>query len=610
MHRRLGPPRISKTLILLSAVVLLAMTALLAGQYAQHFAQASLLKRSAQSLDVYADELAREIDKYAALPAVIAQHPVFQNYLTEPDNPLWLDRVNRHLELVNDLSRAMDTYLINTEGLVVASSNWQSENSFMGEDLSFRPYFTQALQDGSASYFALGTSSRKRGYYFASLIESENEPVGVLIVKIDMTALEESWSDDAQIIIVTDEDGVIFLSTHQQWLYKSLQPLNKADLLRIESSLQYADITVSPLPISERRRMANNTMLTFSDTDGNQTSYFQYSMSTPQKDWHIHILSDCSEMIAPVRTFVMTICSLVLMLMMVGFLIYTKKQNKKHRDALEKQAYELLEKTVDDRTRLLREEIRERQQAESQLREAQNNLVQAAKMAAVGQMSTSITHELNQPLGAIRNFADNALVYLSRGNHETASSNLVRICSMTDRMNGIMQHLKLFARKTPMALESVSIVDVLNDTLVIMERAMREAEVTLLQHDLDRRVKVKAEPVRLQQVFTNLLQNAIDSMCNSQHRVIEISMTQQQDRIQLIVTDSGSGIDDELRKHLFEPFVTTKTGGDGLGLGLAITHQIIQQFGGEITVDTSRAGGARFCLTLVSAGRVAEEVAA
>jgi two-component system C4-dicarboxylate transport sensor histidine kinase DctB len=177
-------------------------------------------------------------------------------------------------------------------------------------------------------------------------------------------------------------------------------------------------------------------------------------------------------------------------------------------------------------------------------------------------------------------------------------------------MNGIMQHLKLFARKTPMALESVSIVDVLNDTLVIMERAMREAEVTLLRHDLDRRVKVKAEPVRLQQVFTNLLQNAIDSMCNSQHRVIEISMTQQQDRIQLIVTDSGSGIDDELRKHLFEPFVTTKTGGDGLGLGLAITHQIIQQFGGEITVDTSRAGGARFCLTLVSAGRVAEEVAA
>ena len=284
---------------------------------------------------------------------------------------------------------------------------------------------------------------------------------------------------------------------------------------------------------------------------------------------------------------------------LVALIFWQRRRALARQLALEERTNAELEHRVAERTRQLSAEVDERRAAEMALREAQDNLVQAGKLSALGQMSAGISHELNQPLAAIESYAENAEILLGRGDGDAVGHNLGQIAQLAGRMGRIIRNLRAFSRKEGEPAVAVDIVAVVNDALVIAASRLK-AEGVALDWDATRTpLVVSGGRVRLQQVVVNLISNAMDAMAGCDRaRRIEISVAEDGDTVLLRVRDTGPGLIDPDR--MFEPFFTTKTVGhdDGLGLGLSISYGIVQSFGGEITGANHKDGGAMFTVTL------------
>jgi two-component system C4-dicarboxylate transport sensor histidine kinase DctB len=268
------------------------------------------------------------------------------------------------------------------------------------------------------------------------------------------------------------------------------------------------------------------------------------------------------------------------------------------------EANAVLESRVQERTRELTEanahlhrEIAERQEAEAALKQAQADLIQAGKLSALGQMSAGISHELNQPLMAIRSFAENGAQFLERGRPEVAAENLTRISDLARRMGRIIKNLRAFSRQESEAAGRVDLVAVLDSVVDLTGARLRRDGVTLHLDRPAHPVWVRGGEVRLGQVFVNLVANAADAMAGQEGGAIWISIS---DGAPLTVTvrDSGPGID--MPDKVFDPFYTTKPIGasEGMGLGLSISYGIVQSFGGAIHGGNSPGGGALFTVQL------------
>lgn len=247
----------------------------------------------------------------------------------------------------------------------------------------------------------------------------------------------------------------------------------------------------------------------------------------------------------------------------------------------------------------LEAEVSERMQAERTLRAAQEELVQAGKLAVLGQLATGITHELNQPLGAIRTLAGNSLEFLKRGDAATAEQNLRIVCDLADQMGGIIQPLKSFARKAPAAPSRVDLAHPVGNALFLLDQSLKKAAVQVSNHCAAGQCHAWCDANRLQQVLINLIGNAADAMRQCPERRLEISAQGYADgRVALTVADTGCGLPEEALYRIFEPFFTTKGAGEGLGLGLAISRDIVRDFGGELLAENRPGGGARFIILL------------
>ncbi|MBX2826145.1 MAG: GHKL domain-containing protein [Gammaproteobacteria bacterium] len=587
--------------LLLAGILVLALLWLIAWLTRMN-THNELRQQGSEDLELYAAALAHEIDQNKAMPQVLSEYPVFTELLSDSGSTALIDAANRQLETFNRLSGTLTTYLLDADGITIASSNWATEDSFIGEDLSFRPYYSVAMQEGNAAYFALGTTSGTRGYYFSSAIKQNNKPIGVMVIKLDLSTLEKSWEQGGDIVVVTDQDGVVFISSMPDWLYHALYPLTADALDRVHASRRYPNQQIAPLQIVERETVGDNEehLLIASGDDAVSRSYIQLSRTMPEKAWTLHVLVGLEGVHAAVRNALL-IGSLLILLGMAGLKIaLNRKAARLQREQIEKEAYEQLESLVDLRTKELRTEINERKQVESDLRETRSNLVQASKMAALGQMATGINHELNQPLSAIRSFAENASTLLQRNDLEEVNSNLNLIVKLSERMGGIMKHLKLFARKAQPELSAVPIQATLNETLEVLEPAIRRNGVTVHSELPKQPYFVVAESNRLQQVFTNLIQNAIDAMHDRDTRELTLGIQQSADdqHLEVLVSDTGGGISPEIQTRLFEPFFTTKSADAGLGLGLSITAGIIKDFGGNIELRATGERGSTFRVTL------------
>lgn len=556
--------------------------------------------------------LSGHLNRYQALPALIADHDDVKELVTRPRDRRLRGAVNSYLKEINELLKSSDIYVITPDGNTIAASNYDGPTSFVGENFSYRPYFQDALKGNQSRFYALGTTSLKRGYYFGAPVRVGGDIRGVIVFKVDIETIEASWQGGEYRIFVSDPEGIIFMSGNPAWLYAGILPLTPDRLARTEGSRRYADATLRPLPVVQSE-LSGHRLLKVSE--GSEREYLALSHYMPEADWTVNVLTDT----ASVRTQALTtVAAVMLLLCLAGLaiaIIIQRRARLRERILMQEQAQEELERRVEERTADLARvnsqieaEIAERRLTEQQLRQTQADLIQAGKLAGLGQMSAALSHEFNQPLAAAKTYADSAALLIERGRTAEASDNVRRISGLIDRMASISRHLRNFARKPNEKLGPVRLDEVMRDTLEIVAVRLKAADAEM-DTDLGDELAVLAGSVRLQQVLVNVISNAADAVEGLDDRKLSVRAWREGGRVVLTVRDRGAGVAPAVAERIFDPFYTTKGVGRGLGLGLSISYNIIKDFGGSLTVSNHPEGGAVFRIELAVAGETGREAA-
>ncbi|MCK6262004.1 GHKL domain-containing protein [Vibrio sp. ZSDE26] len=547
-------------------------------------------------LDRFSEYISSKLDKYTHIPQLLSKDRELQDALISPNNSAQIDITNRYLEQVNSVIQAADTYLLDRNGTTIASSNWNISRSFVGRNFAWRPYFQEAMEGETSQYFALGSTSGQRGYYYSYPIIVAAEVIGVAVVKMDLSLIEESWRGKDNFFVVTDPDNVVFMSNQPSWLFKSLTTLSDAQRNRIKNSRQYLDTVIRSLGFQDESTNTESILTTPHKT-GLLSDYLVSSRTLGTLPLTIKVLTSQRQLVWSSTGFITVLTLIFCIAYLATLLVYNRRQKHRQLEQLQNEAKQKLEFQVMTRTSELQAEIGERVKTEKVLRHTQEELIQAAKLAVLGQMSASISHELNNPLAAIRSFADNGRRFLTKEKLDRVDDNLSRISALTERMAKISDQLRSFARKSDQSEQSLaSIQPVLDASIELMAPQIKSNMITLsktLSPDIP---KVTINSIQLEQVLVNLLTNAVQALEGREDKVILLNTVATQRHLIMTIEDNGLGIKKHQAQQLFEPFYTTKK--NGLGLGLSISNQIIQAMNGTLSYCDSQLGGACFTIQL------------
>ncbi|MES2665469.1 MAG: ATP-binding protein [Pseudomonadota bacterium] len=595
-----------KRLVLPLAGLLILGLAAVAAIGATRFYLAEGRSRADATLALTIQALDGHLRRFEAVPDLLADQETIARLVAQPDDRSQRAAMDRWLKAKNASLEASDIYIMTPDGVTIAASNYDRPDSFVGQNFSYRPYFTAALAGEKGRFYAIGTTSGVRGYYFTAPVRDDEGTVrGVVAVKIGLDLIESEWRTQEARIMVTDPEGIVFLSTDPGWLYKSLLPLSADRMARTAASRRYADVTVAALP-----HQRTDGVMSVQGSDGLR-EYVVAEALMPRAGWTVHVLLDTRYLRAQARLAVAAVLLLLGAAVALAVLMRQRRLRLAERIALQEQAKAELERRVAARTAdlarvnvLIEAEVAERRAAEAELRRTQADLVQAGKLAALGQMSAALSHEINQPLAAARNYADSAAILIDRGEAARAKENVGQILSLIDRMAAIARHLRNVARKPDAPLKDIALAAAVDEALVVAASRLEGMTVVVaLPDDLP---LVRAGPVRLQQVLVNLLSNAADAVQDAADRRIELSAKVAGARVLLQVRDHGPGVAPAIADRIFDPFFTTKRVGSGLGLGLSISYNIMKDFGGDLRVANAPGGGAVFTVDLAVAARRAE----
>lgn len=559
-------------------------------QLAERYYSNELAEQNKQTLDLYVANLLGTLRRYEVLPPILADLPAIRLTLQAPENPARRDSANRLLSQLQQKTGADVIYLMAADGTTLAASNWRQEDSFVTRNFSYRPYFREAMQGRPGRFFGLGTTSGKRGYFFAAAIRDGDKTLGVMVVKVDLDHTETLWGNRPEQLLVTDNYGVVILTSQADWRFHATRELDNAERAAIADTQPYRIQSPPPLQL-------------------NPAAWLRQGQTLDEIGWTVSILTPRSQLDQPVRSTVAVGGSTLLALILLIGLLMQRRRHYLERIAFDTQARQQLEQRVLERTldleRLnsrLKQEVLEREQAQQKLVQAQDELVQASKLSALGTMSASISHELNQPLAAIRSYADNAGVLLDHQRNDDARANLKLISQLTQRMASIIAHLRAFARRDRHAPESVDLQPAIDDALALLAKRRQAMQVELIRDLPDATLWVQAGETRLRQVLGNLLANALDALGEvSQPRRLWLSAELTADGVNLHLRDNGPGFSQEALQRAREPFFTTKTSAQGLGLGLAICDTLMRALGGELLFANHPDVGAQLTLRLRAA---------
>lgn len=565
------------TLLILTGAAVAATVAI---RHAERAALEEDASRANQQLALYATSLHTLIERYRALPAVLALDPELRSALKGPVSAAQQDALNRKLEQINGAAQSSTLELLDHTGLAVAASNWRLPSSYVGHNYGFRPYFLQTRTQGTGRFYAVGVTSGIPGYFLSSAVTGDNgEFLGAMVVKLEFPEIEREWRQGSDTLLVSDARGIIFIANRPGWRYRHLQPLSDSDRAELKATRQYDKQPLQPLAYESLRRFDDNSHLARVETPDGSADYLWESLPLTAEGWTLHLLRRPQIAFEDRRNAGLAAAGLWLAL--VFLLLFLNQRWRLAR--LRQRSREELERLVEERTR--------------DLRTAQDGLVQSAKLAALGQMSAALAHEINQPLTAQRMQLATLRLLLDHGRIDDAYKALKPVDDMLTRMAALTGHLKTFARKSPSGLrERLDLAAVVDQALQLLDTRLRDEQVSTVLH-LTRPAWVRGDAIRLEQVLINLLRNALDAMVGQPIKRLEVRLEADDQLWRLTVSDSGTGIAEEHLAQVFDPFFTTKAVGDGLGLGLAVSFAIIHESGGRLSAD-NHEHGAVFCVTL------------
>lgn len=574
-----------------AALGLLVTAVVMVGGWVERARLASLRERGDARLELYAAVLEHELGRYHHLPAAVQLHPDVAMLLRHPQDAGNVERVDRFLEALNAEAGASELYLLDHAGEVLAASNWDEAVSFVGVDLAYRPYFQEAMRRGLGRFYGIGTTSGEPGYYFAKAILAGGRPLGVATVKVSLDKLQNPWRrSPGQLAMVVDGDGVVILASEPDWKYRTLAPLAPETLRRFQATRQFENVRLDPLDVRIERTLEDGAQIVSLPDGAGQGRHrmLLQERRLSASGWRTMLLSELEDL-ATLTRGAQAVTGLGLgSLMLLGLFLQQRRRARRlelaAKGALEHANLEL-ERKVAERTRALVA--------------AQNELVQASRLAALGQMAAGVTHELNQPLAALRTLTDNAVTLLQREQPAQVETNLAMISQIITRMGGITQQLKTFAWKPRTPAGPVPVGACLERAVGLVQARLQAQGVKLGQPRPEAEIQVLADAGRLEQVFVNLLTNALDALRDRGNGVIELAVEPcPGGRVVIVVRDNGPGIATEVMPRLFEPFFTTKDAGLGLGLGLTLSEGIVRSYGGSLTACSRPEGGAELKVEL------------
>ena len=543
---------------------------------------------SAARLEVERGRVISAIDRLSHLPIAVAQQPDVQRLVSRPLDETVQERVNRYLQNVGSAAQSSILYVVREDAIAIASSDWQSNRSLLGNSYGFRPYFYNAMKNREARYFAIGVTTNEAGYYIAQPIVVDDRIYGVAVVKIGLDNLQEQWRKDPSQWLLLDEHGVVILASNESVRYQSAPLLSASDRSVFTEQRKYADF---PLTRLDGLQQARGNASTTWNHQGKQ--YLVNETHLEKLNWNLLHLSDTASV---KQTGVWTLLTVLLTYGMatLGLLYFRERRRKLRLSRIAEEAQRI--RSLNDQ---LNDEIVERKHAETNLRDAQAELIQASKLAALGQMSAAIAHEINQPLSALRTYSASTRLLIERDRHNEALQNLEAIESVTQRMANLTGDLKVFARKSDSRQEPVALTACLKPLIALHKAPLEEVTTSITFSHPNQEIYVNGNRARIEQVVSNLIKNAVDATENMDKGRIQVALKNTEGAAVIEVADNGAGIENNSLGHLFDPFFTTKPIGQGLGLGLAISHGIVEEMNGQLRArNQNNESGAVFEIRL------------
>jgi len=512
---------------------------------------------------LYSGNLISELQRNSIVPLLLSRDPNLINALDSDD---YSQSTQRLISYVEEIGSAA-LILLDEGGRVVAAT----DRNIIGSNHKPNPYFVEAVRSNDTVFSSFRNKNGAYVFDYSRRIEASGKLVGVIVVEADLRKFEQSWAGISDAVFVTDSQSTIILATEPRW-----RGLIESEALEAQSA---------PSAISRAIRATADWTALPVDAYVLGQAVMRLENRVPFRGWRITTFTPY----ASVRERVNGVLAIEIMgfalLLAVAF-YFASRRARARSVFFEKESAELRQLNE-----ALQREITERKRAERNLEVAEQTLAQSSKLAALGEMSAAVSHELNQPLAAMKTYLAGAKLLLQRKRPDEALSSFQRVDDLIERMGSITRQLKSYARKGGDAFEPIDMREAFSSALSMMEPQLKRQEVLITRSIPRSRVMVMADRVRLEQVIINLLRNALDAIKNSVEPTIEIIISAGETAT-LTVRDNGVGIDD--LDSLFEPFYTTKAPGDGVGLGLAISSGIVNDLGGRLTARNVETGGAVF----------------
>ena len=527
----------------------------------------STLQRAQLRLALYSGNMVSELQRNSIVPRLLASDAELIGALNSNDYQRTSQRL---LSFVDEIGAAA-ILLLDSDGLVVAAT----DRNRLGETQRNLPHFREAAR---ASQTVFTTHKHDTGVYdfaYSRKILSNNKPLGVIVVEVDLRKFQSAWAGISDAVIVAAAGGQILLATENSWV-----GLPEQEALALRSA---------PSAIDRAIQATQDWTVLSADAYMQGKAVMRQELRVPFMGWNMVLFTTYGGIRQRVNA--------VLALEIMGFSIFLALAFYQLSRQTLTRALFFQQESVDLRQLNIRlqREISERKKVEKNLEVAEQTLAQSSKLAALGEMSAAVSHELNQPLAAMKTYLAGAKLLLQRKRLEEALSSFQRIDDLIGRMSAITRQLKSYARKGGEELVPVDVRMAVNGALEIMEPQLKSRQISLSKTMPSAPVMILGDQLRLEQVVVNLLRNALDAISAVPTPEIELLLLGGE-TASLTVRDNGEGISD--LDDLFEPFFTTKKPGDGVGLGLAISSGIITDLGGRLVARNSETTGAVFEVTL------------